>query len=405
MALKENQIIDVSTVNSKGEIEFNLPEEGEFQYKVLGEDFDIEQEDSKLIVKLPKEYGFRWKPYLTDLATDSVYVGFRLTRPATAQVFIEKLNKKIESNLFDTFHMIRISNLTPGKDYKALVITKNATAIVKIKTFDENINNFKFLVYGDTRTNEEWHNLVCTAMAKENALFVLHTGDLVTSGDYINDWDSFFRASNILYYKTPLFPALGNHERNHVYYYQAFMTPKGGGDFNKRWYSFDVGPVHFIILDSDIPEGSGLDNLLIKWLENDLKNTKKAFKIVVFHHPFFTNSPREVEYRETWDTIFKKYKVSVVFNGHIHHYERFYKEGITYVITGGGGAPLGFGLKEAGRYHIPFTKAEAAGFLHYVVAQVSENKIQFTVKAVAQYYYGLLSNDNRILDEFTIYKK
>jgi acid phosphatase type 7 len=38
--------------------------------------------------------------------------------------------------------------------------------------------------------------------------------------------------------------------------------------------------------------------------------------------------------------LFEKYKVSVVFAGHMHNYQRRIDNGITYIVTGGGGAPL-----------------------------------------------------------------
>ena len=39
--------------------------------------------------------------------------------------------------------------------------------------------------------------------------------------------------------------------------------------------------------------------------------------------------------------LFEQYGVDVVFNGHDHHYERSYKDGVYYIVTGGGGV-VGF---------------------------------------------------------------
>ena len=38
--------------------------------------------------------------------------------------------------------------------------------------------------------------------------------------------------------------------------------------------------------------------------------------------------------------LFEKYKVNAVFSGHLHNYQRRVINGITYIITAGGGAPL-----------------------------------------------------------------
>jgi len=202
-------------------------------------------------------------------------------------------------------------------------------------------------------------------------------------------------------------PVLGNHERNSNIYYQAFMLPEGGGDFHRRWYSFDAGDVHFIILDSNISETTGLFDQQTKWLISDLEKSKdKKFKLVFFHHPFYTNTPNtEPTHEDKWRWIFEKYGVNAVFSGHIHNYERFKKNGIQYVITGGGGAPLGFGLFSRNRRHLPWSVSEAAGFLHYVLAEVKENKIIFTVKAVGEYVNGKIVPRKVILDRFEIEKR
>jgi 2',3'-cyclic-nucleotide 2'-phosphodiesterase (5'-nucleotidase family) len=38
--------------------------------------------------------------------------------------------------------------------------------------------------------------------------------------------------------------------------------------------------------------------------------------------------------------VFEKHEVTAVFSGHDHNYQRHLKNGVTYVVTGGGGAPL-----------------------------------------------------------------
>jgi hypothetical protein len=60
------------------------------------------------------------------------------------------------------------------------------------------------------------------------------------------------------------------------------------------------------------------------------------------HHPAFSVSlhggSRDV--RERWTPLFERYRVSAVFSGHDHVYERAEHDGIRYFVTGGGGAPL-----------------------------------------------------------------
>ncbi|MBO8161223.1 MAG: metallophosphoesterase [Thermosipho sp. (in: Bacteria)] len=402
--LDENTPIDVSTSNKNGEIYFSAPE-GKYNYQVLNEDLEIESfTQDKIILKIPEKLEFLWKPYLTGLSTSSIYVGFKTNKPGTAAILVN--NQKIIDNLIDTFHIIKIDNLTPSTTYSATILA--GTSLKEQISFKTAGNEkYKFLVYGDTRTNTDRHKIICDELSKENALFVLHTGDLVESGPQLFEWNVFFDTGHSLFSTSPVFPVLGNHEHNTEYYYQAFMPPrKGGGDFLKQWYSFDIGPVHYIVLDSDIQENTAASIFQTKWLENDLKNTDKPYIIVLFHHPFFSNvKDRGQQFREEWHNLFVKYKVSAVFNGHIHHYERFLKDGVMYITTGGGGAPLGYGLYSNAASYLPFSKAAAAGYLHYVVGTVENNSIHFVVKAVGKEENYELVKTYKILDEFEIYPR
>ncbi len=395
------KVVSAAQADENGKLEISY--KGGASFSLLwGEDYEIEKvSGSKIVVKVPKS-GWRWDPYLSGADYNGVWVAFRTWRPTKGMVVYK--GRKFSDSVIDTFHNIEVTGMKPGELGKALVKAGNLERYVYLKTLKR--KDIKFLVYGDTRTNEDWHEMVCKSMEKENADFIIHTGDLVESGDLKRDWDKFFEAGKYVYFNTPIFPTLGNHERNSPLYYQAFTLRRGGGDFDKRWYSYTVGDIYFIVLDSNVSEGSSVYKSETEWLERELKKAQSyKFIVVYFHHPFFTNSPnREPTLKEEWKKLFEKYRVSVVFNGHIHHYERFLINGVMYVTTGGGGAPLGFGLLSSRRTHIKGTKAGVAGYLHYVVAQVEKGGVKFTVKAVAKYNWGKLDTSvkGKVIDEFFI---
>ena len=119
------------------------------------------------------------------------------------------------------------------------------------------------------------------------------------------------------------------------------------------YYSFDYANVHIICLDSNkgsTPYQEG--TLQYKWLIEDLKANQGAEGVFVyFHHPIFRGHPtRGIEaQRYTWHPIFGKYGVDLIFAGHDHYYFRSYligkvalerKQGVRYLISGGGGARL-----------------------------------------------------------------
>jgi len=399
------KFVSVTTTDEAGYFEFSdLPEGCEFS--VLTEGYWIKSQ-KPLVVSSFKKNDFVWPPYITALSTNTAYINWRTLKPSPALIEIEgpEYEEKYIDSLWDNFHSFKLKDLKPDTEYTVKIYVGGLLKECKFRTLGS--KNYRFVIYGDTRTNLKWHELVAKAISKEKPLFVINVGDLVESGDFMKDWNEFFKSMESLTAVSAYVPVLGNHERNSNIYYQAFMLPEGGGDFHRRWYSFDAGDVHFIILDSNVSETTGLFDQQTEWLISDLEKSKdKKFKLVFFHHPFYTNTPNtEPTHEDKWRWIFEKYGVNAVFNGHIHNYERFRRNGIQYVITGGGGAPLGFGLFSRSRKHLPWSVSEATGFLHYVLAEVKENKITFTVKAVGEYVNGKIVPRKVILDRFEIEKR
>ena len=89
-------------------------------------------------------------------------------------------------------------------------------------------------------------------------------------------------------------------------------------------FSFNYGNAHWTFLDSN-PYVDWTDKGLTKWLTNDLAAAKNAvWRFVVFHHPGFNSS--RVHFNEQQmrilSPVFEAGKVDVVFNGHVHNYQR-----------------------------------------------------------------------------------
>jgi len=237
---------------------------------------------------------------------------------------------------------------------------------------------FKVVMFGDSRgTWDNWAHAkeVADAVNREKPDIVIHGGDMVgdgTSPDQWNEWLSFMMP---LMQNSTLFAVLGNHERNDSRYYEIFSLPN-----NEMWYSFDYGPCHFIVLNDYEPWG--YDSAQYKWLENDLSSATSPFKIVCFHEPIYCSgghSPR-IDIRTVWEPLFKKYGVNLVFQSHNHYYQRtdpIY--GVTYVVTGGGGAPL-YTPEDAW-----FVNSSMKAF-HYCILNVSLSTME--MKCYAKYTNG-----------------
>jgi hypothetical protein len=204
---------------------------------------------------------------------------------------------------------------------------------------------FEFVVYGDTRTRHDVHQRIINAIInKARPDFVLHTGDLVADGVDSAQWPIFFGIEKELLRNTAFFPSLGNHERNNPQYYEFF-------DVKTPYYSFNWGSSHFIVLNSDIGNAavstSGQEAYWteqVRWLEEDLAKSQKAdFRFVFAHHPPITAVRRRQGGNPEMTALmplFEKYKLTAGFFGHDHNYQHHLKNGVHYVVTGGGGAPL-----------------------------------------------------------------
>jgi hypothetical protein len=213
------------------------------------------------------------------------------------------------------------------------------------KTAPRGPADFQFVVYGDTRTRHDMHRRVVAAVIKHGIPdFVLHTGDLVANGADSAQWPVFFDIERELLSKTAFFPSLGNHERNNRQFYDFF-------DVTTPYYSFDWGQAHFIVLNSDIGNAATSEaarksfrDEQVRWLEEDLAKSQTAdFRFVIAHHPPITAvARRQGDNPEMTALIplFEKEHLTAGFFGHDHNYQHYLKNGVHYVITGGGGAPL-----------------------------------------------------------------
>lgn len=151
---------------------------------------------------------------------------------------------------------------------------------------------------------------------------------------------------------TVLWPAIGNHEYDNNYslrkshqvpYFDIFTLPVNGEcggvpSHTEMYYSFDIGNVHFVNLDSyglEIENGQeyGLADTAgspqIEWLKQDLDANGLPWVIVSFHHPPYClgthNSdiePDLIAIREHLNPILERYNVDLVLNGHDHTYQR-----------------------------------------------------------------------------------
>lgn len=204
--------------------------------------------------------------------------------------------------------------------------------------------NYEFVVYGDNRTRPDVHRKVIQGLlANSHPEFVVQTGDMVADGTNSTLWPEFFDIEHDLLAKSAFFPSLGNHERNAKNYYDLLQV--------STFYSFNWGNAHFAIIDTDINSMAQSESARqaawkeqVQWLEEDLRKAQNSeFRFVAGHHPPMTavsNRQGDNPHVTALEPMFEQLHVNATFWGHDHNYQHYLKNGIHYVIAGGGGAPL-----------------------------------------------------------------
>ncbi len=197
---------------------------------------------------------------------------------------------------------------------------------------------FLFAVYGDSRSNYGLHEEVCNSIAGFRPLFVIHTGDMVDDGNKLEQWPLFFKSAESIITNAVIVPVRGNHDGGLEVFTNIFRNPG-----NKSYYSIDFPEAKLIVLDTESDFDNNSEQYL--WLTNELAGVQDKWKFVAFHRPPFSSSVHQSDndadkLRNTIAPAMQKYHVNLVLNGHDHLYERYEKNNVMYITTGGGGAPF-----------------------------------------------------------------
>ncbi len=345
--------------------------------------------------------GLKWGPVMGLINPENASIKWATTAPAKCSVICngQTVAKVKSSNIF---HEIFLDGLTPGTAFEYFILLEDSQGSEKFgpfsfKTPSGKLTNWSFLVYGDTRgnnqdpnasTNNVDHEKVIRSMARQAASssFCIHTGDLVDRGERYDNWDKFFQIVNPLVQKIPFLPVRGNHDVSPDIFSNIFYAPLSEGNQNVSWYTFRYGNAQFIYLDTgwdgknDVNVNLSKLNAQIPFLERALDQANKdgiAWKFVVVHIPPITSGRYGCN-----DTllsnlvpVFEKYRVTCCFSAHCHIYERSVRNGVMYIVSGGGGAPFQEPPGSKPNPHSVFGLQSS----HYLNVDVSPESVNFTV--------------------------
>jgi 3',5'-cyclic AMP phosphodiesterase CpdA len=243
------------------------------------------------------------------------------------------------------------------------------------------------IAYGDTRftdpsnssaANPGARTALVARIADEHPDAILINGDLPWHGGSLDDYE-VYRTETTAWRERHLrvIPALGNHEFAQCevaacleHWWATFPELRG-----RRWHDAVIGQViRVLALDTMSPLTPGSEQR--EWLERVLATLapETQFVIITLHHPPVADvqtrlrvdhnpRPNELALAELLDgTARTSLARFLVVAGHVHNYERFVRNDVTYLVAGGGGAvPYEVDRTPADQYQ----KTEFPNF-HYV---------------------------------------
>ena len=364
----------------------------------------------------PAGPAFLVEPYLQNATRTSMTVMWEADRPCTAVVeygptFPPQLTAA--ANEPAAMGEVALANLEPKTKYFYRVVCTDAAGTklegkpLTFFTAPDPTDAFSFTVIGDTQRNPTVTAKLAKLMWAYRPNFVIHCGDVVDDGAAKAQWTGdLFRPCAELFGRVPVFPCIGNHEKNHPDYYKYFSLPAP-----EYHYSFKYGNAEFFVLDTNALRELSPKGEQYKWLDKALAASDARWKVCYHHHPAYSSD--DDDFGNAWKGpttagdvrvrnlvgLYEKHKVDVVFNGHVHVYERTWpvrggkvdeKNGVTYVTSGGGGGRL-----ETFAPTPAFFKQEFRSDYHFCAVAVHQGSFRF--KAV--------DHEGRVFDHFALTKE
>ncbi len=300
-------------------------------------------------------------PYLQSATPVSIVIRWRTDRAVIGKVQYGprrgKSNFSTEEKKAVTEHILKIEGLEPGSIYHYSLGGSRDSTTYSFTTLHlpGKPGRYRIAAVGDCGNNSVNQVQVRDQLMKQIGSTPLDAWILLGDNAYSGGLDAEFQTNffniyrNTLLPNAPLFPSPGNHDygnadssqKSHdMAYYHQFTLPvngEAGGvpSGHPAFYSYDLGNIHFLSLDSYgfESDSSRLYDTLgpqVSWIKKDLEaNKNRGWIIAYWHHPPYTmgshNSDEEeelVHIRENFIRVLERMGVDLVLCGHSHDYER-----------------------------------------------------------------------------------
>ena len=286
------------------------------------------------------------------------------TRPAECRLVVDTGDGEqiYDAEQVGRRNRVRVAGLEAGQTYPYRVQVGNRvlTNDLTLQTVADDDRAYSFLVFGDSgRASQEQYLLAAAMMqVRPQPTFLVHTGDIVYSDGARRKYEArFFAPYRHLLSRVSFWPCVGNHDIDKTGvaepYQEVFETPANGpeGLPADQNYWFDYASSRFAVFDSNVNDET-LSGRIAPWLREVMSDMGPRWKFAVCHHPPYTGGkyPSDQRLVQHIVPVLEETGVTIVFSGHDHNYQRTKPlrggaivesgQGVTYVVTGAGGAAL-----------------------------------------------------------------
>ena len=395
-----------------------------------------------------------WCSWVTFDSTPAAYIAYG-TDPSQLEQMAKATNTLFvdegKAQMKRWMHEAEMPSLQPATTYYYTIYTNSSSTVPASALFNFSTiastagytTPLRIAMYGDYGLlNDRSHDRLQTESLAGKLDLIVHAGDFAYN---LNDedgtrGDKFMNAQQSFLSHTPMQVCAGNHEDayNFSHYRARFHMPGGeSGSGTNLYSSFNVGPVHFVSIDTELYFYDDYYNNThitrqYEWLINDLEqaNENRAAQpwlVVYGHRPMYcTNDIDDDPAICTADTsalrdgvsfphggyrvgpleeLLWRYKVDFYFSGHMHSYERLwptYREqvisrdyaplmGPLHIIAGAAGCQEELDVYDKGRYDWSAVTSDSYGYGKFIVYNGTHAEWQ-----------QILDEDGSILDHINI---
>lgn len=267
---------------------------------------------------------------------------------------LENRYTNVRSSWIDDGHIVHVAEIDGFEagqmvNYQVLVAD---LAPASFQTAPAAGDDFSIAWLGDNQEAYTRFTTHISHMAERNPNMLFVVGDLVQTGSVQVEWQQLWwdplQEKDFAQYAQVL-AARGNHDMDHPFSYAYVDLPENGSH-----YSFVYGDVFILVLNTHadiVPSANGLYgqyDYMVEALQSEVAQNAR-FRIVAFHQAPFSNASQSQTQdqlyglqnaRNFWVPVFEQENVDIVIAGHYHSYQRGSRNGVTYLVTGGGGSTL-----------------------------------------------------------------